>query len=182
MEISRRGFLGLSGLTGFVLVPGCENDRSHMSERPVYSVDLEELSKREQRLTGVLVGVEDGDNRREQKVVRVMIPDESEEREYCISVRQNGRHPGVHLSLDQIRESSIGDFVSFPTKNVNFDTQTGEYGISSDVFTGKNTYGVVDLDRVGMEYNPDKEKFVRDYIIKKNQKLKDLYEMRKTKG
>ena len=181
MEISRRGFLSLSGLTGFALVSGCENDRFHMSERQVYSVDLEELSKREQRLTGVLVGVEDGDNRREQKVVRVMISDESEEREYCISVRQNGRHPGAHLSLDQIRESSIGDFVSFPTKNVNFDTQTGEYGISSDVFTGKNTYGVVDLDRVGMEYNLDKEKFVKDYIIKKNQKLKDLYEMRTTK-
>lgn len=179
MEISRRDFLGLSGLTGFALVSGCENDRFHMSERPVYSVNLEELSKREERLSGVLVGVEDGDNRGEQKVVRVMIPDESEEREYCISVRQNGRHPGAHLSLYQIHESSIGDFVSFPTKDVNFDTQTGEYKVIDDIFPGKNTYGIVDLDRVGMEYNPDKEKFVRDYIIKKNQKLKDLYEMRK---
>ena len=180
MRVLRRGFLGLAGLTSAALITGCGDDRRNYVSEPKYFIDKNKLVGMEKRVSGVLMGVEDGMNRREQKIARVMVSDESGDREYCLCVKQNGRRPDGHLFLDQLRETSIGDFVSFPTKDVNFDSRTGEYKVE-DIFHGKYTYGVVEVDSLEMRYNPDKQKIQDEAVRKYNKKLNDLYEMHRVK-
>ena len=181
MRVSRRGFLGLAGLTSAALITGCGDDRRNYVSEPRYFVDTGKLADKEERLSGVLVGVEDGSNRKERKIVRIMVSDESGGREYCFCVKQSGRRPDGHIFLDQLRETSIGDFVSFPTKEVNFDSQTGEYKVVGEIFHGKNTYGVIDVDSLEMRNNPEKQKYQDEAVRKYNKKLNDLYEMHRVK-
>ncbi|MEK6873712.1 MAG: hypothetical protein AABW91_02610 [Nanoarchaeota archaeon] len=180
MRVSRREFLGLTGLTGYALVSGCGDNRRNYISEPKYFIDKNRLADMEKRVSGVLMEVEDGMNRKEQKIARIMVKDDSGDKEYCLCVKQNGRRPDGHLFLDQLRETSIGDFVSFPTKDVDFNSQTGEYKVE-DIFHGKDTYGVIKVDSLEMRYNPDKQKIQDEAVRKYNQKLNDLYDMRRAK-
>ena len=181
MRVSRRDFFGVVGLNSIALIAGCEDDRKNYVSESRYFVDIGKLADIEKRLSGVLVEVEDGSNRKERKIVRIMVSDESGDREYCLCVKQTGRRPDGHIFLDQLRETSIGDFVSFPTKEVNFDSQTGEYKVVGEIFHGKNTYGVIDVDSLEMRNNPEKQKYQDEAVRKYNQRLNDLYEMHRAK-
>ena len=50
-----------------------------------------------------------------------------------------------------------------------------------EIFHGKNTYGVIDVDSLEMRNNPEKQKYQDEAVRKYNQRLNDLYEMHRAK-
>lgn len=163
---SRREFLFSSLLISGVV--GCSGHRNIGNDElnSSYEVDEKKVSELEERAIGVIVSSKRAEFEKYQRVLEVQAfsDDKDYEHYFTISVQANkNRHNG--LSLDLIQDNCIGDIIKFPTRKVAFDYKTGEYS-SDDYFKDGGTYAVIDIDRVTISYNPEREKF-RDNIRKR---------------
>ncbi len=156
---SRREFLFSSLLlSGTLGCRGYHNDPNNELNSS-YEVDEKKVSELEERVIGVIISSKRGESDRYHRVleVKAFSDDKDNEHYFTLSIEANKNRQN-ELSLDLLQDNCIGDIVKFPTRKVTFDYKTGDYS-SNDYFKEGATYAVIDIDRVTLSYNPEREKF-----------------------
>ncbi|MEM3113182.1 MAG: hypothetical protein QXI33_02035 [Candidatus Pacearchaeota archaeon] len=155
---SRREFLFSSLLTTIAF--GCsgyfgnnENDFTSF----IYPIDESKIKALEDRKSGVIVSSKRGRLERHQRILEVKVfgDDGTEQEYYTLSVRE-GRNNNGRLSITLLEDNCVGDIIKFPTKQVLFNSKTGEYQ-TIDYFKDGSTYAIIDINDITLQYNPSRE-------------------------